>query len=173
MPAFLLDFVFDTTKAITLMLLNGTFRDHSRIRFVFAHMGGVAPFLGERLALGYLNHRFVNPDHTAKPVGVQTRLTGALMRALPPERIVEHLSHARETLSGLYYDTAVSALAPTVAAVKELAGAGRIVYGTDFPAGPEPVSYLSTRLLAESGLTEAELARVERQNALELFGASA
>ena len=58
------------------------------------------------------------------------------------------MSHARETLAGLYYDTAVSSLAPTVAAVKELAGAGRIVYGTDFPAGPEPVNYLSTRLLA-------------------------
>lgn len=95
------------------------------------------------------------------------------MRAIPSERVVEHLSHARETLSGLYYDTAVSSLAPTVAAVKELAGAGRIVYGTDLPAGPEPVNYLSTRLLAESDLTAAELVRVERQNALELFGAAA
>jgi hypothetical protein len=47
------------------------------------------------------------------------------------------------------------------------------VYGTDFPAGPGPVNYLSTRLLAESGLTEADLARVERENALELFGAPA
>ena len=48
------------------------------------------------------------------------------MRAIAPERIVEHMSHARETLAGLYYDTAVSSLAPTVAAVKELAGAGRM-----------------------------------------------
>ena len=70
--SFLLDFVFDTTKAIAQMLLNGTFRGYPRIRFVFAHMGGVAPYLGERLALGYLNHRFVDPDRTAKPVGVQT-----------------------------------------------------------------------------------------------------
>lgn len=132
-------------------------------------MGGVAPDLGERLALGYLNRRFVDPDRTAKPVGFQTRVTGALMRATAPERIVEHLSHGRETLAGLYYDTAVSSLAPTVAAVKELAGVGRILYGTDFPAGPEPVNYLSTRLLAESGLTEAELHRVERQNVLELL----
>lgn len=38
---------------------------------VHHHMGGVAPFLGERLALGHLNHRFVNPERTAKPVGAQ------------------------------------------------------------------------------------------------------
>ena len=49
-PPWLYEFPFETTRAITNLVYSGTFERHPSIRFQFAHLGGTAPFLADRLA---------------------------------------------------------------------------------------------------------------------------
>jgi predicted TIM-barrel fold metal-dependent hydrolase len=68
-------------------------------------------------------------------------------------------------LRRFYYDTAASANPIEMQALKSLVGVTQIVFGSDFPFGNPPVVSLA-RNLQSCGFTEAELARVERENAL-------
>lgn len=166
---FLLDFVFDTTRAMTNILFNETVRKYPHIKFIFAHMGGTAPYLLERLALGFSNNKYAKKQMSPERVERLQAFSGAIMKVIPPEWVTEKVTHVRETLASFYYDTAVSSEAPTVSAVQALAGIEHIVYGSDFPAAPEAINYLSVRYLHKNGLSEDELGLIERQNALRLF----
>ena len=44
------ELTFDTTRAITNMLYNGTLAKYPNIRWIMPHMGGVTPFLLFRLS---------------------------------------------------------------------------------------------------------------------------
>ena len=48
-PFWLLDFVFDTTRAFVSMVQNGTLDRYPNIRWVAAHGGGTLPFLADRI----------------------------------------------------------------------------------------------------------------------------
>ena len=50
-PTSLIEFPHDTTRTITSMLFNGTFKSHPDIRFIFSHAGGTVPFLINRIGL--------------------------------------------------------------------------------------------------------------------------
>ena len=69
-------------------------------------------------------------------------------------------------LKRLYYEIANSAYRPTLAALFEFAAIDHIMFGSDFP-------YYSTREnadgLAGYGLPAADLAAIQRSNALRLF----
>jgi predicted TIM-barrel fold metal-dependent hydrolase len=62
MPNFVLDFPFETTRAVTNMLYKGIFLRYPFIRWQAAHAGGTIPFLSYRSALLALN---LNPRHSA------------------------------------------------------------------------------------------------------------
>ena len=49
-PMWLYEFPYDTTRALAKLIFSGTFERHPSIRFQFAHLGGVAPFLAHRIA---------------------------------------------------------------------------------------------------------------------------
>lgn len=46
----MIEFPHDTTRAITSLLISGTFSRCRDIRFVFPHAGGTLPFLANRIA---------------------------------------------------------------------------------------------------------------------------
>ena len=48
-PSNVIEFVFDTTRAITSFLVNGTFARCPDIRFIFCHSGGTMPVLAARI----------------------------------------------------------------------------------------------------------------------------
>lgn len=98
MPNFVLDFPFETTRAITNMLYKGIFLRYPFIRWQAAHAGGTIPFLSYRSALLALN---LNPRSS---------------------------SYAR-----LFYDTALSAAPPAMAAVRKVTDVSHILLGTDYP----------------------------------------
>jgi len=55
-PASMEEFVFDTTRAISSLILNKTLKRFPNIRFIISHAGGTAPYIAWRMSL--LDHRF-------------------------------------------------------------------------------------------------------------------
>jgi predicted TIM-barrel fold metal-dependent hydrolase len=110
-PVWLHEFPFDTTRAIVQLVYSGTLERCPNVRFQFAHLGGTAPFLAERIAS--LAAR--EPDQAAAA----------------PAGAIEYLRRA-------WYDTGLSnnavALASTLAAVP----LERVVFGTDWPYAALP-----------------------------------
>ena len=50
--AAVLEFVFDTTRAVLNMLYNGIFKKYPGIRFIVPHAGGTIPYLAWRITMG-------------------------------------------------------------------------------------------------------------------------
>lgn len=48
----ILEFVFDTTRAIVNLIHSGTIKRYPDIRFIFAHAGGTAPYIAWRISFG-------------------------------------------------------------------------------------------------------------------------
>ena len=67
LPPFLIEFVFDTTRAVTNLLFSGTLERCPGIRFIVAHAGGTVPYLAYRISMGQI----MMP---AAPQGVMTYL---------------------------------------------------------------------------------------------------
>jgi predicted TIM-barrel fold metal-dependent hydrolase len=54
LPPFLIEFVFDTTRAVTNLIYSGTLERYPDIRFILAHAGGTVPYLAYRIASGQI-----------------------------------------------------------------------------------------------------------------------
>ena len=105
-PAGYTELTFDTTRAITNMLYNGTLSKYPNIRFIMPHMGGVTPFLLFRLS---------GLDDDPK---VRERI---------PDGVKAYLER-------LYYDVAQSASPLALRALLEIADPSHILFGTDYPS---------------------------------------
>ncbi len=141
LPDSVCEFPFATTRMAAQMLYNGTFDRHPDLRLILPHAGGTIPYLAERLTFAPV----IRPSmaRPADPLGV---------------------------LRSLYYDTAMSGNAWTVAALRAFADGGHILIGTDYPFMPE---WSSTRnghqLLRAAKFTGQERHSVVRGNAEALF----
>jgi predicted TIM-barrel fold metal-dependent hydrolase len=51
LPPFLVEFVFDTTRAIVNLIYSGTLERYPDFRLILAHGGGTVPYLAGRLAM--------------------------------------------------------------------------------------------------------------------------
>jgi predicted TIM-barrel fold metal-dependent hydrolase len=142
MPAAMVEFVFDTTRAVTNLIYTGTLERCPDIRFILSHAGGTIPFVAWRLAQG----RLIPPLHEKAPQG------------------------AIEYLKRLYYDTAMSATPYALSSLRELVDPSHILFGSDWPFLPEPQIGESVEGLSQySGFDSAARALIERGNALALF----
>lgn len=110
-PVWLYEFPFDTVRAIVNLIYSGALERHSRIRFQFAHLGGAAPFIADRIAS---------------------------LAARVPEAASAAPSGALEYLRRLYYDTGLSNHPPGLAATREVTALEHIVFGTDWPYAALP-----------------------------------
>jgi len=59
-PGSIVEYVFDTTRAIVNLLYHGVPRRYPNVRLIFSHAGGAAPFLTRRIA--WLEHSDHVPD---------------------------------------------------------------------------------------------------------------
>src|SRR6266542_6354882 len=50
-PPFVVEYVFDTTRAIVNLIFTGTLKRRPNIRFIVAHGGGTVPFLAQRISM--------------------------------------------------------------------------------------------------------------------------
>jgi predicted TIM-barrel fold metal-dependent hydrolase len=135
-----LEFPTDTTRTLMNLIVSGTATRCPDIRFIFSHAGGTLVSIAQRF-LGAA----VSPEQLAKPAEANSRMY-----------------HVRR----FFYDTAGSANAVQLQALKMLTGSSQIVYGTDFPFASAPAT--STGVDA-SGFTMDELRAINRENALKFL----
>jgi predicted TIM-barrel fold metal-dependent hydrolase len=141
-PGFAAEFTFDTSRAILNLVWTGTAERCSNVRLIFSHAGGTAPFLAWRWSL--LDH-----------------LPGTRERA--PRGVMHYLK-------GFFYDTALSANPHALRSLCELVPPTQILFGTDFPFAPEPVTHLTIDGLTHyDGFDEAARGAIERDNVLALL----
>jgi 6-methylsalicylate decarboxylase len=134
-----IEYPFDTTRAITSLMINGTFATNPDIRWVFSHGGGATPMLAGRMVetLG----RRANAAETM-PGGVAAQLRK------------------------LYYDTASASSLGALAALREMAPISNILFGSDYPfvKAAEMVEQLH-----HAPFSESERDAIERGNAMALL----
>ncbi len=154
LPNWLAEYVMNTTRAVTNLVVSGSFSRHADIRFILAHAGGAIPYLMQRLLLGYLmEYEHLDPK---APLSLpdafkKVRSFNSLMRRL-------------------YCDTALSAFPSTLTALQSVIGKSHILFGSDYPYAPEKVLQISTKLLDNyPPLDFIGHIRIARQNALSLF----
>jgi len=142
-PGFMVEFVFDTTRAAVNLLFSGALERFPNIRFILAHAGGVLPYLAWRLSVAPMI-----------------------------DRRLEQRSR-REILAGLrrfWYDTALSAGPQTMGTLTQVADPARILFGSDWPFGNARVVAESLTSLADPAvLDDRARAEIDRGNALALF----
>lgn len=124
-PSFAVEFVIDTTRAVSNMIWNGTFEKFPDIRWILAHAGGTLPFIAWRLSL--LDLQF--PE----------------LRQRSPRGTMSYLKR-------LYYDTALSPSANSLFPLLNQFGSEQILFGTDYPFAPAPLVPLEMVELNRSNL---------------------
>jgi 6-methylsalicylate decarboxylase len=143
LPAPLIDFIFDTTRAVTNLLYSGTLEKYPDISFILSHAGGAVPYLAWRIAL-----------FSGMQPGLGDRA---------PQGAIAYLKR-------LYYDTALSAVPYALRSLQELVDPSHILFGSDWPFAPEPITDATVKgLQAYDGFSEQDRAAIERGNALRLF----
>ncbi len=141
-PGFAAEFTFDTSRAILNLIWSGTAERCQNSRLIFSHAGGTAPFLAWRWSL-------------------LDFLPGTSERA--PRGMMHYLK-------SFFYDTALSANPHALRSLCELVPATQILFGTDFPFAPEPITAMSTEGLEQyDGFDAAARRAIEHENALRLL----
>lgn len=106
-PPPVLEFVFDTTRAVTDLLLSGGLQRRPNLRVVVPHGGAALPLLAERVQ-AYRERLRTTEGHAGPDTPFQ------------------------EQLRKLWYDTAGTPFPSQVPALTRLVGFDRVVYGSDY-----------------------------------------
>ncbi len=142
-PGFMMEYLFDTTRAAVNLVFSGATERFPRIRFVLAHAGGLVPYFAWRLSVSPM---------------IDPRLP-----RLASEQIFARLGH-------FWYDTALCPTPETMACLAGVARPEQVVFGTDWPFANAAVVAAAFKTSAGSVLP-AGLKRgaIDRANALTLF----
>lgn len=143
MPRPVLDFMFETTRAVTNLVLSGTLDRFPDIRLIVPHAGAALPALLDRIvwAAGVLPN----------------------MGELTTEAI-------RATFGRLYFDLAGVPVPRLLSALRSFADPARLFYGSDWPHTPQHVVERLRDEIDTSAVHEPDfLASVQYGNAARLF----
>ena len=141
-PGFFVEFLCDTSRAASNLILTGTLERYPNICWILAHAGGFIPFIAWRLALA-----------DGIPAFAQNIPKGVL-----------------HYIRAFYYDTALSPSPYALSSLLQLVDPSHILFGSDFPFAPAPVVGLETATLRTSPLLQDDLlAKVGRDNARSLL----
>ena len=134
-----MEFPFDTTRAIASLLFNGVFARYPRIRFIFTHGGGTLPMLAHRMLTA------------GRPGG---------------DRNASAAAAARDALGRLFFDIVSVTNAPAMAALRAFSPPSQLLFGTDSPYVGIGVTVAELQALKLDG---ALVSAIERENALRLM----
>jgi len=129
----------DTTRAVTSLLLSGSFAKYRDIKWLFSHGGGTIPMLAGRI-------EFFNDGR--------------------PDRAQFAPNGIEAEFKRLYYDTANATAPAAMAALLKLVPSSQVVFGTDYPyvpTGPQEGA------LKKNGLSAATIEAIEHGNATRLL----
>ena len=139
-PPFVVEYVFDTTRAIVNLIYSGTLKRCPDIRLIVAHGGGTVPFLAQRIAM------------------------------MEGHRGAKNVTDVLPTLQSLYYEIASTTSAFALRSLQELADPTHILWGSDLPFVygarlQEEIDHWQHY----DGFDAAGRAAIEQLNALRLF----
>ncbi len=133
-----IEYPHDSARAILSLLFSGAFNRQRNIRWIFSHAGGTLPMLAGR---------------------VRNLSRRQDLAELAPNGIDEEFRK-------LYYETANSAYAPTMAALLKFVDISHVMFGTDYPYVTVDENLNDLRSL---GLSAAEMRAIERENVIRLL----
>jgi predicted TIM-barrel fold metal-dependent hydrolase len=142
-PAPLLEFPLDTTRSVVDLIYSRRLQENPDLKVIVPHGGAALPALAARVA-AFANLPFINP------------------RPLSEAEVFE-------TLETLYYDVALSGHPTALGGLRAIAPIGQILFGSDWPFTPEIGVARNIHQLAASGLGEADLRAIARENAVRVF----
>jgi predicted TIM-barrel fold metal-dependent hydrolase len=102
-PQWTTEFLFDTARTVVDFILSGAAERYPALRVIVPHMGGVLPLLADRVEL----FRSVSGVDASGPI------------------VIERLRH-------LYYDLAGASNATQLTALRSIASADHLLYGSDY-----------------------------------------
>jgi 6-methylsalicylate decarboxylase len=146
-----IEYDFDTTRAITSLLFNGVLSQCPDVRFIVNHSGAAVPVLA-----GRIKDRVPGASTTLFSGGTSNHEG---KNAKIPNGVFYELKK-------LYYECAHAAYPMPMGALMKFAPTSQLLFGTDYPAEPME-STLDN--LPGNGLSPAVLQALERGNAERLF----
>jgi predicted TIM-barrel fold metal-dependent hydrolase len=138
-PRPMLEFLFDTTRAVVNLVLNGVVARYPNLRLIVPHAGATLPVIADRVA--------------------------AFSLILDVDPSVDVL----RDLAGLHFDLAGMALPRQLPALLALTTLEHLHYGSDFPFTPDFVVELAAGQLDGAGDPPGSLAEALRANTERLF----
>jgi predicted TIM-barrel fold metal-dependent hydrolase len=115
-PGFVYEYPFDTTRAVISLLFSASFKKYPRIRWHFAHGGGVVSMLRFRLQV------LADQAHEVAPLlGMPEAAQGLVMK------------DATDALRNAHYDTALIPDPPELRAINSMGNKNRFHFGSDWP----------------------------------------
>lgn len=139
-PPFVVEYVFDTTRAIVNLVFTGTLKRCGDIRLIVAHGGGTVPYLAQRISM--------LEGHRKAP------------------EVVDVITQLRT----LYYEIASTTAGCALRSLQEVADSTHILWGSDLPfVYGERLQEEVDHWEAYAGFSSAERIAVEQQNAIRLF----
>lgn len=138
-PRPLLEFFFDTTRAVVDLVLNGTIARHPGIEFLIPHAGATLPLVADR-------------------VNVFSRLLG-----------IDPAADVLRDLGRLHFDLAGFPVPRQLDALLTLTTLAHLHYGSDYPFTPELAAAMAGQRLSEAGDSPGALMKVLRANTQRLF----
>ncbi len=138
-PRPMLEFLFDTTRAVVNLVLNGTVARYPNLRLVIPHAGAALPVIADRVAAFAL---MLNVD--------------------PSVDVLRDLAH-------LHFDLAGTPIPRQLNALLELTTLEHLHYGSDFPYTPDFVAEMASARLDSAGEPPGSLTDALRANTELLF----
>ncbi len=139
-PRPMLEFLFDTTRAVVNLVLNGTVARHPDISFIVPHAGATLPVIADRVAAFSLVLADVDPA-----------------------------TDVMRDLAGLHYDLAGFPVPRQLDAVLALTTFEHLHYGSDYPFTPEFVARMGADALATAGEPAGSIVGGLAANTVRLF----
>lgn len=143
-PPFLVEFPLDTFRSAIDAVYAGVYARHPGLKMILAHCGGALPALAWRVS----------------SLADLVRGEGA---GPSPEDV-------DRAIGSFYLDTALSGSPEVLRSAADVVGHDHLLYGTDCGAASDDLIIANTDGLTRSGLSVAERAGVETNNAASLLG---
>jgi 6-methylsalicylate decarboxylase len=139
-PPFVVEYVFDTTRAIVNLIFTGTLTRYPDIRLIVAHGGGAVPYLAQRISM------------------------------LEGHRKAPEVADVIPQLRALYYEIASTTAGYALRSLQELADPTHVLWGSDLPfVYGERLQEEVDHWEKYDGFNAAERMAVEQLNASQLF----
>jgi predicted TIM-barrel fold metal-dependent hydrolase len=142
-PAPMIEFMFETTRAVTHLIFSGTLARHPKVRFIVPHAGAAVPTLSDRIA------------------GLIPAL--GLPNAPTPDEVFRLLGR-------LHFDLAGYAVPKMLPSLLSIVTVDQILYGSDWPFTPEAVVRRLAAQIDATALIDADArVRILHTNATRLI----